>query len=96
MVAGGVGVTIVPRMSACADRYAQRLIAIKHFAGAEPSRKVAIAWRKNYPRMEAIDMLAQCIRECSLGGAKLYGNKAQKVFPSTISTSLFDHHSLQT
>lgn len=87
MVAGGVGVTIVPRMSACADRYAQRLIAIKHFAGVEPSRKIALAWRKNFSRMEAIDMMAQCIRECSLGGAKVYENVKQKVFPSTITSS---------
>jgi LysR family hydrogen peroxide-inducible transcriptional activator len=94
MVAGGVGVAIVPRMSACADRYAQRLIAIKHFAGVEPSRKVAIAWRKNYPRMAAIDMMAQCIRECSLGGAKLYENDVQKVFSNTIPAPLFEQHSL--
>lgn len=94
MVAGGVGVTIVPRMSACADRYAQRLIAIKHFAGAEPSRKIALAWRKNFSRMEAIDMMAQCIRECSLGGAKVYENKKQKVYPSTISTSLLERRNL--
>jgi LysR family hydrogen peroxide-inducible transcriptional activator len=91
MVAGGVGVTIVPRMSACADRYAQRLIAIKHFADVEPSRKIAIAWRKNFSRMEAIDMLAQCIRECSLGGAKVYENKTQKIFSNTISTPLGDY-----
>ena len=90
MVAGGVGVTIVPRMSACADRYAQRLITIKHFAGIKPSRKIALAWRKNFSRMEAIDMMAQCIRECSLGGAKVYENKKQKVYPSTISTSLLE------
>lgn len=94
MVAGGVGVTIVPRMSACADRYAQRLISIKHFAGIEPSRKIVLAWRKNFPRQEAIDMMAQCIRECSLGGAKVYESKNQKIFPNTLSASVFDHRSL--
>ena len=93
MVAGGMGVTIVPRMSACADRYAQRLISIKHFAGVEPSRKIALAWRKNFARTKAIDMMAQCIRECSLGGAKIYENKKQKVFPSTIATSLLEYRS---
>ena len=88
MVAGGVGVTIVPRMSACADRYAQRLIAIKHFSDIEPSRKIALAWRKNFSRMQAIDMMAQCIRECSLGGAKIYESKKQKIFPNTIPSKL--------
>ena len=80
MVAGGVGVTIVPRMAACADRYAQRLIDIKHFSDIEPTRKIALAWRKNFTRMEAIDMLAQCIRDCSLGGAKIHNNKPKRPY----------------
>jgi len=88
MVAGGVGVTIVPRMSACADRYAQRLIAIKHFANIEPSRKVALAWRKNFSRMRAIDMMAQCIRECSLGGAKIYESEKHSNFSHKISSKV--------
>ena len=67
MVAGGVGVTIVPRTAACADRYAQRLISIKHFAKIQPSRKVAIAWRKNFSRMDALKVIIQCIRDSSLG-----------------------------
>lgn len=94
MVAGGVGVTIVPRMAACADRYAQRLINIKHFTGIDPSRKIALAWRKNFTRMAAIDMLAQCIRDCSLGGAKVHRGKAQKSFRSTISSSPLEQHPL--
>jgi len=75
MVAGGVGVTIVPRMSACAHRYAQRLISIKHFSGIEPTRQIALAWRRNFSRMQAIEMMANCIRECSLGGAKIHVTK---------------------
>lgn len=93
MVAGGVGVTIVPRMSACADRYAQRLIAIKHFSGIEPSRKIALVWRKNFSRMEAIDMMAQCIRECSLGGARVYQSNKQKIFPNTIPSKNYQEAS---
>lgn len=92
MVAGGVGVTIVPRMAACADRYAQRLINIKHFTGIEPSRKIAIAWRKNFTRMEAIDMLAQCIRDCSLGGAKVHQGKTQKPFKTPITSPALQQH----
>jgi len=85
MVAGGVGVTIVPRMAACADRYAQRLIEIKHFFDINPSRKIALAWRKNFTRMEAIDMLAQCIRDCSLGGAKVVNTTIRKPYSPPIA-----------
>lgn len=71
MVAGGVGVTIVPRTAACADRYAQRLITIRHFDKITPTRKVAIAWRKNFPRMGAIDIIIRCIRECFSGAVDI-------------------------
>lgn len=84
MVAGGVGVTIVPRMAACADRYAQRLIEIKHFAGANPSRKIALAWRKNFTRMGAIDMLVRCIRDCSLGGVKIHNRLSQRNYSTPV------------
>ena len=94
MVAGGVGVTIVPRMAACADRYAQRLIEIKHFAGENPSRKVALAWRKNFTRMEAIDMLVHCIRDCSLGGVKIHRNELRKSYSSSISNLSLEQHPL--
>ncbi|MGD8572207.1 MAG: LysR substrate-binding domain-containing protein [Gammaproteobacteria bacterium] len=90
MVAGGVGVAIVPRMAACADRYAQRLICIKHFSHMEPTRKVAIAWRKNFTRTQAIETLAQCIRDCSLAGAKIHRSKSvhTTATPSIASASL--------
>ncbi|HEY5603119.1 MAG TPA: hydrogen peroxide-inducible genes activator [Gammaproteobacteria bacterium] len=92
MVAGGVGVTIVPRMAACADRYAQRLIAIKHFTGISPSRKIALAWRKNFTRMEAINMLAQCIRDCSLGGATVHKSKTRKTYAPAIAGAPLGSH----
>lgn len=94
MVAGGVGVTIVPRMAACADRYAQRLIEIKHFIDIEPKRQVALAWRKNFTRMEAIDVLAQCIRDCSLGGAKIHTNKTKRPYSPPLSHPQFEQRPL--
>ena len=92
MVAGGVGVTIVPRMAACADRYAQRLISIKHFRGMNPTRKIAIAWRKNFTRIQAIETLAQCIRDCSLAGAKIHKSTSQKTYTPSIAGSPLQQH----
>ena len=94
MVAGGVGVTIVPRMAACADRYAQRLIDIKHFSDIEPTRKVALAWRKNFTRMEAIDMLAQCIRDCSLGGAKVHNTRSKKPYSPPLQSPQLEQRTM--
>ena len=61
MVASGIGVTILPCTAAGADRFSQRLVAIKRFEGASPSRTVALAWRKSFPRPQAIDVLREAI-----------------------------------
>ena len=94
MVAGGVGVTIVPRMAACADRYAQRLICIKHFSNMNPTRKVAIAWRKNFTRTEAIEVLAQCIRDCSLGGATKLIRKPRNLYADNLTSQSLEHRTM--
>jgi len=66
MVASGVGVTILPCTAAGADRFSQRLVAIKRFQGASPSRVVALAWRKSFPRPQAIDVLRESILATNL------------------------------
>ena len=66
MVASGVGVTILPCTAAGADRFSQRLVSIKRFEGASPSRIVALAWRKSFPRPQAIDVLRESIQASNL------------------------------
>ncbi|MFO8152882.1 hydrogen peroxide-inducible genes activator [Thioalkalivibrio sp.] len=66
MVASGVGVTILPCTAAGADRYAQRLLAVRRFAEPVPSRRVALAWRASFPRPQAIEALRQAVLETGL------------------------------
>lgn len=66
MVAGGIGVTVLPCSAAGADQYSQRLVTIRRFAGASPSRRVALAWRKSFPRLQAVEVLRQAITECPM------------------------------
>lgn len=61
MVASGMGVTILPCSAAGADHLSQRLVNIKRFEDASPSRIVALAWRKSFPRPQAIDVLRESI-----------------------------------
>lgn len=68
MVASGMGVTVLPVTAAGADRYAQRLLATRHFAAPEPQRRVALAWRTSFPRPEAIEALRQAILDSGLTG----------------------------
>lgn len=71
MVAGGVGVTILPATAACAEKYKQRLVSIRRFRDIKPSRRVALAWRKGFSRMPAIRSLINSIIMCDLRGVKM-------------------------
>lgn len=66
MVAGGIGITVLPCSAACADRYSQRLLTIRRFAKPVPSRRVALAWRSTFPRPQAVEALAAAIKACPL------------------------------
>lgn len=63
MVAGGLGVTVLPCSAAGAERFSERLLDIRRFAGKAPSRVVALAWRKSFPRPQAIDVLRKAVLE---------------------------------
>jgi len=71
MVAGGVGVTILPATAACEEKYKHRLVSIRRFKNIKPSRQVALAWRKGFPRMPAVRSLINSIVMCDLSGVKM-------------------------
>jgi LysR family hydrogen peroxide-inducible transcriptional activator len=70
MVASGAGITILPTTAACADRFPQRLLTIRRFAGPQPSRRVALAWRAGFGREPAIGALKEAIRATGLTGVE--------------------------
>ena len=70
MVASGMGVTILPCSAAGADRFSQRLVSIKRFTDTSPSRQVALAWRKSFPRPKAIDVLRSAVHASKLSCIK--------------------------
>ena len=66
MVAGGVGVTVLPATSTASGTGAGDLIRILPFARPIPTRRVGIAWRRSFPRPEAIEALRKGILACNL------------------------------
>jgi LysR family transcriptional regulator, hydrogen peroxide-inducible genes activator len=67
MVAGGVGITVLPATSVAAGGpNASDLISILPFAKPVPSRRVVLAWRRSFPRPEAIEVLRKSILACNL------------------------------
>jgi len=76
MVASGVGVTVLPSTSVAAGGGANDLIRIRPFAKPVPERRVALAWRKSFPRPEAIEALRQAILACDLAQVTKLPNAA--------------------
>jgi LysR family hydrogen peroxide-inducible transcriptional activator len=66
MVAGGVGVTVLPATSTAGSGGANDLIRIVPFARPAPTRRVGLAWRRSFPRPEAIELLRKTILACNL------------------------------
>ncbi len=73
MVASGMGITILPQMSV------PRQVDWSQFGGPDsiryvpfcdpvPSRRVVLAWRKSYTRLQAIDALRRAVQACPLPG----------------------------
>jgi LysR family hydrogen peroxide-inducible transcriptional activator len=64
MVATGAGITVLPCASTRShDDGAQALIRYLPFSREEPTRDIALAWRKRFSRPKAVKVLAQSIRE---------------------------------
>jgi LysR family hydrogen peroxide-inducible transcriptional activator len=80
MVAAGMGVTVVPRLSvpkeALApkrrrkdeDAFVSYLPITDEHGGAPPTRRVVLAWRRSFTRYEAIAALRNAIYACELPG----------------------------
>jgi LysR family hydrogen peroxide-inducible transcriptional activator len=66
MVASGVGVTVLPATAVQPGESSGGLIRIRPFARPVPDRRVVLAWRKSFPRPEAIEALRQAILACDL------------------------------
>jgi LysR family hydrogen peroxide-inducible transcriptional activator len=56
MVASGLGVSVLPR-DALIPKYHSRLVVPVPFAKPVPSRRVVLAYRKSFPRPEAIEVV---------------------------------------
>lgn len=66
MVASGMGVTVVPQLSVPKDQTPH--IRYVPFAKPVPTRRVVLAWRRSFPRYEAIAALRNAIYACALTG----------------------------
>ncbi|MEI6837522.1 MAG: LysR substrate-binding domain-containing protein [Alcaligenaceae bacterium] len=61
MVAAGVGITVMPATSVPESERNNKLLRYIKFEHPVPDRRVVLAWRKSFPRMVAIETLAQAV-----------------------------------
>jgi len=60
MVASGLGVTVLP-CSSVEQSFDRGRLIYRHFSEPVPTRRVILAWRKTFARLEAIETLRQTI-----------------------------------
>jgi LysR family hydrogen peroxide-inducible transcriptional activator len=81
MVAAGMGVTLVPRLSVpkaelsvagkrkkSEENYVRYLDIVDAHGAAPPTRRVVLAWRRSFTRYEAIAALRNAVYACELPG----------------------------
>lgn len=68
MVASGVGITVLPCTACVPTADANRMLCFRPFDQPAPARRVALAWRKSFPRPQAVEMVRQAILSTHLSG----------------------------
>lgn len=68
MVASGVGLTVLPSTAAESRTADTKLTVMKNFTAPEPMRRVALAWRKSFPRPRAVAAVREALLACKLPG----------------------------
>ena len=72
MVASGLGVSVLPR-DAMTPKYHSQLVVPVPFTRPTPARRIGLAWRKSFPRPQAIHAIRDAVAACRTPGAKKKG-----------------------
>jgi LysR family hydrogen peroxide-inducible transcriptional activator len=74
MVASGLGITVLPRGSVDnrSGDGADSLVAVP-IAAPAPSRRIALIWRRSFPRLGAIRILRDAVIDCGIHGVSMLG-----------------------
>jgi LysR family hydrogen peroxide-inducible transcriptional activator len=62
MVAGGLGITMIPQMAVDAGILTGTGVTARPLAAAHPSRQIALLWRRNSPREKEFRLLADALK----------------------------------
>ena len=65
MVASGLGISVLPR-DALTPKYHSRLVVAVPFTRPAPSRRIAVARRRSFPRPQAIEAIVGAVAACRI------------------------------
>lgn len=68
MVAGGLGVTVMPASAVANIPADDPLLRVLPFSPPDPVRRVGLVWRTSFPRLKVVDTLHQAMLDCQLPG----------------------------
>ncbi|HEY3532917.1 MAG TPA: LysR substrate-binding domain-containing protein, partial [Casimicrobiaceae bacterium] len=74
-VASGLGVSVLPR-DALTPRYHSQLVVPVPFTQPVPTRRIALAYRRSFPRPAAIEALHKSVLRCRARPAARKAGKA--------------------
>ncbi|NLJ62263.1 MAG: LysR family transcriptional regulator [Alcaligenaceae bacterium] len=66
MVATGIGVTVLPATALSTPAQDNVLLEYIPFSEPVPDRRIALIWRKSFPRTAAVEALADAVLQCGL------------------------------
>ncbi|MBA3981618.1 MAG: LysR family transcriptional regulator [Alcanivorax sp.] len=61
MVAGGLGITVLPDSALRHNGYRDDTFVVRPFTQPAPTRTIALVWRDSFPRPKAIEVLRQAV-----------------------------------
>ncbi|NGY04761.1 hydrogen peroxide-inducible genes activator [Solimonas terrae] len=76
MVVGGLGITVLPQSSVENRPDERSRLLAKPFVPPGPHRRIALVWRKTFPRRQAITQLRDAILACGMKGVRLLPDAA--------------------
>lgn len=68
MVAGGVGITVMPASAADPLDGNDPALRVLPFVEPQPTRRIGLVWRTSFPRSRVVDALRDAMLDCALPG----------------------------
>lgn len=67
MVMGGIGVTVLPATSV--NQADEQMLVIRPFVSPIPTRRIVLAWRRNFPRLAAVEAVRLAVLNSGMPAA---------------------------